>query len=269
MQTLFSSTLTLIGIAVILVMLDPALALVTFLTFPLLLDRQRDLPRGLLGRLPAHARADRHGHRVPAGDAVRRARCARLRAGAAPQDPLRGAQRRAPRGEHAHRLPERRLLPGGRAPVRRGHGGDPDLRRQPGGGRRGVDRRARDLRLLPPELLRPDPVAVAALHHLPVGHGGARQDLRAAGRGARDPRPARCARAAPAARGHRVRRGHVLLRRGRAGALRRVHPRAAGPDRGAGGRHRRRQVHAREARGPLLRPRPRAACWWTATTCAA
>jgi ABC-type multidrug transport system fused ATPase/permease subunit len=37
MQTLFSSSLTLIGIAVILVVLDPALALVTFLTFPFLL----------------------------------------------------------------------------------------------------------------------------------------------------------------------------------------------------------------------------------------
>ena len=37
MQTLFSSTLTLIGIAVILVVLDPALALVTFLTFPFIL----------------------------------------------------------------------------------------------------------------------------------------------------------------------------------------------------------------------------------------
>jgi ATP-binding cassette, subfamily B, bacterial len=36
-QTLFSSTLTLIGIAVILVALDPGLALVTFLTFPVLL----------------------------------------------------------------------------------------------------------------------------------------------------------------------------------------------------------------------------------------
>ncbi len=36
-QTLFSSTLTLIGTAVILVLLDPSLALVTFLTFPVLL----------------------------------------------------------------------------------------------------------------------------------------------------------------------------------------------------------------------------------------
>ncbi len=37
MQTLFSATLTLVGTAVILVVLDPGLALVTFLTFPVLL----------------------------------------------------------------------------------------------------------------------------------------------------------------------------------------------------------------------------------------
>ena len=37
MQTLFSSSLTLIGTAAILVVLDPGLALVTFLTFPVLL----------------------------------------------------------------------------------------------------------------------------------------------------------------------------------------------------------------------------------------
>jgi ABC-type multidrug transport system fused ATPase/permease subunit len=37
MQTLFSSTLTLIGTAVILVVLDPGLALITFVTFPVLL----------------------------------------------------------------------------------------------------------------------------------------------------------------------------------------------------------------------------------------
>ena len=35
--TLFSSTLTLIGTAMILVFMDPGLALVTFLTFPVLL----------------------------------------------------------------------------------------------------------------------------------------------------------------------------------------------------------------------------------------
>ena len=47
--------------------------------------------------------------------------------------------------EHAHRLPERRLLPVGRAAVGRRHRGDPALRRQPGDRRRqlGDDRRAR------------------------------------------------------------------------------------------------------------------------------
>ena len=42
--TMFSSTLTLVGVVVILLVLDVKLALVTFLTFPLLRDRQRRLP---------------------------------------------------------------------------------------------------------------------------------------------------------------------------------------------------------------------------------
>ena len=62
---------------------------------------------------------------------------------------------------------------------------DPALRRQPGDRRRRDDRRARRVRRLPEQLLRPDPAAVAALHDLSGGHGGARQDLRAARRGAR------------------------------------------------------------------------------------
>ena len=59
MQTLFSSTLTLIGIAVILILLDPGLALVTFLTFPLLLAGSVLFRIASIGRVPAHARADR------------------------------------------------------------------------------------------------------------------------------------------------------------------------------------------------------------------
>ena len=57
---------------------------------------QRGLPHRLVGRLPGYSGADRAGHRIPAGDAVRRAGGARLRAGAAPPEPLRGAQRPAP-----------------------------------------------------------------------------------------------------------------------------------------------------------------------------
>ncbi len=184
MQTLFSSTLTLHRHHGDPRGARPGARARHLPDLPAAPDRQRDLPARLLGRLPAHTRADRARDRLPPGDALGRARRARLRPGAPPHDALRRAERRAPRGEHADRLPERRLLPGGRAAVGRGHGGDPDLRRQPGDRRRGVDRRARLVRLLPPELLRPDPVALAALHDLPGRHGGARQDLRAARRGA-------------------------------------------------------------------------------------
>ena len=72
------------------------------------------------------------------------------------------------------------------------YGGNQVLRRR----QRRDDRRARLVRLLPAELLRPDPAAVAALHDLPGRHGGARQDLRAARRGARPRRPAGRDRAA-------------------------------------------------------------------------
>ena len=145
---------------------------------------ERGVPARLGRGLSAHAREDRAGHRLSPGDAVRRARGARLRPGAAAPQPLRRAERRAPRGEHEDRLPERGVLPRGRAAVRGGHRGDPDLRRQRGRRRGGDHRRARHVRLLPPELLRPDPVALAALHDLPGRHGRARQDLRAARRGA-------------------------------------------------------------------------------------
>ena len=69
--TLFSSTLTLLGTAAILLVLDPELALITFLTFPVLARRERGVPAGLGGRVPADAREDRADHGVPAGDAVR------------------------------------------------------------------------------------------------------------------------------------------------------------------------------------------------------
>ena len=68
--TLFSSTLTLVGVVVILLALDVPLALVTFLTFPLLAIGSVDLPDRLGGRLPADAGEDRRHHRLPAGDAV-------------------------------------------------------------------------------------------------------------------------------------------------------------------------------------------------------
>ena len=149
------------------------------------------LPDRLRKRLPGHAREGGGHHRLPAGDPLGRARGAQLRPGAPPSRPLRRAQRGQLRGEHEDRLPQRRLLPGGRAAVRRGHRGDPPLRRAPGRRRGGHDRRAGGVHRRAQQLLRPDPVAVAVLHDLPGGDGGARQDLRAARRGARPARPAR------------------------------------------------------------------------------
>ena len=73
----------------------------------------------------------------------------------------------------------------------------------------------------------------------------------------------------PQVRGRdRLRGRGLLLRRRRRRAARDRPARAAGPDGGAGGRHRRGQVHAGQARGALLRPHRRAGSPSTATTCA-
>ena len=121
------------------------------------------------------------------------------------------------------------------------------------------------------QLLRPDPAALPALHDLPGGHGGARQDLRAARRGAR---PARRARTRSSCRGVRgeiaLRRRHLRLRRPR--GRRRRWPTSTSSSR----RARRSRSSAPRARASRRSPsssrasttRPRAASSSTATTCA-
>ena len=81
-QTLFSSALTLIGTAAILVALDPGLALVTFLTFPVLLVRSIVFRLASSGAYRLTREKIARGHRLPAGDALGRSRGARVRAGA-------------------------------------------------------------------------------------------------------------------------------------------------------------------------------------------
>ena len=81
--TLFGSSLTLIGTAVILFLLDAELALLTFLDLPGAGDRVVRVPDHLRRRLPDHAREDRGDHRLPAGDAVGHPRRALVRPGAA------------------------------------------------------------------------------------------------------------------------------------------------------------------------------------------
>ena len=93
MATLFQSGLTLIGVVVILFVLDPHLALLTFLALPVLAVGGLRVQDRLRGRLPADAGEDRVDHRLPAGEPVRDPRGARVRTGAQAHRPLHGAQR--------------------------------------------------------------------------------------------------------------------------------------------------------------------------------
>ena len=189
--TLFGSSLTLIGTAVILVVLDWQLALMTFLVFPVLgigsvafrivsADAYR-ATREKVAQITAYLQETLSGVRVVRIFAQEQRHEARLRA----------AQRREPRGEHEDGQPQRGVLPRGRAAVGARDRGDPALRRAAGDRGRRDGRRARRVHRGAEQLLRPDPAALAALHDLPGRHGGARQDLRAARRGARAARPAR------------------------------------------------------------------------------
>ena len=120
------------------------------------------------------------------------------------------------------------------------------------------DDHARDavrLHALRAELLRPGAAALAALQHVPLGDGRARQDRRTC-----STRSPRCATAPardelPRVEGHVALRGRALRLRRRAGGAARPRPRRAGGDDGRARRpHRRRQVDDRQAARPLLRP---------------
>ena len=250
--TLFGSSLTLLGTAIILFVLDARARAAHLHRLPDPRDRVAGVPDRQRRRLPGHAREGRRDHRLSAGDALGHAGRAHVRAGAAPPQALRGAQRGQPRREHDDGQPQRRVLPGRRAALGDRQRGDPDVRRRPGDQRQHHDRRARRVPGGAEQLLRPDPAALAALHDLPGGHGGARQDLRAARRGARPRRRARRDRPPAPARRDRARSRDVRLRRERARAVRRVADRPARPDGRPRRHHRRGQVDAGQARRALL-----------------
>ncbi len=169
--------------------------------------RHRPLPRLLGPRLPAHPRARRRRPRDAPGDPLGHPRGAGLRPPGALAAGLPARQRGVPRGQHGHDPALGRLLPGRRVPVGHRHRDHPVLRLHAGARPGHEHRRDGGLRRLPVELLRPDPAAVAALQHVPVGDGGPREDLRRARHRARDRRRPR-RRAAAAHRGaHRAARG--------------------------------------------------------------
>ena len=213
--TLFGSTLTLIGTAVILIVLDLELALLTFLVFPMLAvgslafrivsaDAYR-LTREKVAAITAYLQETLSGIRVVRSFAQEERHLTRF---AELNDANRDANMKTVNLNAAY-FPAVELMSGLATAGILLYGGYQAIDGR-GHGRRagGVHRRAE-------QLLRPDPVAVAVLHDLPGGDGGAGQDLRAARRGARAERRAGRGRARPRARRDRVRRRDVLLRRGR------------------------------------------------------
>ena len=267
--TLFGSTLTLVGTAVILLVLDVELALLTFLVFPLLAlgslafrivsANAYRATREKVAAITAYLQETLSGVRVVRSFGQERRHLERFAA----------AQRGQLRGQHEDRPPQRRLLPGGRAAVRGGHRGHPALRRPAGGRGCDHDRRAGRLHRRAGQLLRPDPVAVAVLHDLPGGDGGARQDLRAARRGAGPARPAGRGPARAPARRDRLRRRDVLLRKSRPRRARATSTSTCRPGRPSRWWARRAPASRRSPSSwRASTTRPRAACWSTATTCA-
>ena len=149
-----SSTLTLVGVVVILLAARRTAGAGRVPHLPAAGGREHRLPDRRGERLPDHARADRRGDRLPAGEPERDPGGAELRPGAAAREPDGRAQRAQPPGEPEDRLPQRLLLPGGRAALGDRHGGDPALRRLPGARPHGnaqarADRRRGRLRRLP------------------------------------------------------------------------------------------------------------------------
>ena len=204
--------LTFIGVAVILFAYDVAAGPAHLRDLPRAGHRDGPLPRLLGPRLPAHPRARGRRAGDAAGDAVGHPRRAGLRPPGALAGGLPARQRRVPRGQHGDDPALGRLLPGRRVPVGHRHRDHPVLRRDAGARPGHEHRRDGGLHRLPVELLRPDPAALPALQHLPVGHGGPREDLRRARHRARDRRRPR-GRAAGAHRGaDRAARRDVRLR---------------------------------------------------------
>ena len=113
--TMFSSTLTLVGVVVIMLFLDVQLALVTFLTFPLL------AVASVVFRIVSHGAYRLTRERIAAITAYLQETLSGVRVvrsfGQEPRHVERDdrAQRGEPRGEHEDRLPQCLLLPGGRA----------------------------------------------------------------------------------------------------------------------------------------------------------
>ena len=210
--TLFSSTLTLVGVVVIMLLLDLQLALVTFLTFPLL------AVASVIFRIVSHGAYRATRERIAAITAYLQETLSGVRVvrsfGQEPRHTaamteLNEANREANMKTvylNASYFPAVELLSAVGTAAILLYGGAQAIDNAI---QIGVDRR---LHRLPAGLLRPDPAALPALHDLPAGHGGARQDLRPARHRARHGRRAGRHRPGHAARRDRDGGRLVLLR---------------------------------------------------------
>ena len=196
--TLVQSTLTLVGTAVLLFVLDWRLALATCAVIPLMSvativfrrhsARAYANVRERLGLVTATLAEDIAGMRVVQSFTREEAAYANFREVSAA----------LPRVEHADGRPERHLLPVRRPALHGRARGRARLRRPPVLRPPDLARDALRLHALRAELLRPGAAALAAVQHVPLGDRRAGQDHRRARPAARGGRPA--GRARPAAR---------------------------------------------------------------------
>ena len=109
---------TFLGVGVLLLYLNPKLALITASILPPLIDRDDLVPLGVVARVQRCARSDRRGQRQPPGGPVGRSRLTGVRA----RRPQSGSVHRdrvgLPRCTRARATPRRRLLPVRRLPLR-------------------------------------------------------------------------------------------------------------------------------------------------------
>ena len=265
--TMFSSTLTLVGVVVILLVLDVKLALITFITFPLLAIAS------VIFRIVSAGAYRATRERIAAVTAYLQETLSGVRVvrsfGQEPRHvdvmtELNEANRAVNMKTvylNASYFPAVELLAAIGTAVILLYGGSQAI---DGAIQIGIDRL---LRRLPGDLLRTDPGTLPALHDLPAGDGGAGQDLRPArhraGHGRRRrarSTPARCAGEIEmqgvwfsyADDATRTNPSEASRELGRVGDARRRPARAAGADAGPGRRDRGRQVDLRQAGRALL-----------------
>ena len=204
--TLFSSTLTLVGVVVIMLVADVQLALVVFLTLPLLAIASLvfrivaasayRITRERIAEVTAYLQESLSGVRVVRSFAQEQRHVDRM----AELNELNRQANLKTVYLNASYFPAVELLSAIGTAVILLYGGYQALDLADRVGAERPDRDRRRVRRLPLHLLRPDPAALQPLHDLPAGNGGAGQDLRPARHRAGHGRQAGRARSRDAAR---------------------------------------------------------------------